>query len=100
MRYLDPPIYPPIYPDVSQARHLLIRVLVAASLLVGLWYISWQYTDSINWGAWWMALPLIVAETYSCLDAWLFGLTVWRLKRRGEPPAPQPGTTVDVLITC
>ncbi|MGM3367038.1 UDP-forming cellulose synthase catalytic subunit, partial [Escherichia coli] len=29
----------------------------------------------------------------------LFGLGVWRLKERGEPPAAPEGLTVDVLIT-
>jgi cellulose synthase (UDP-forming) len=90
----------PTYPAISPSRHLLIRVLVAANLLGGLWYLSWRYTESINWAAWWIALPLVVAETYSFLDAALLGLTVWRLKRRGEPPPPLDGTTVDVLITC
>ena len=90
----------PNYPQVSVARHAAIRVLIAANLLLGIWYISWRYTDSINWAAWWIALPLLVAETYSFLDFCLFGLTVWRLKRRGAAPPTPEHLTVDVFITC
>jgi cellulose synthase (UDP-forming) len=45
-------------------------------------------------------LALIIAETYSYLDAWLFGLTMWRLRSRPEPPSTPGDVTVDVLITC
>ena len=89
----------PTYPPISSTRHAVIRVLIAANLILGIWYLGWRYTDSINWAAWWIALPLVVAETYSVVDACLFGLTIWRLKRRGTPPRPD-GQTVDVFITC
>jgi cellulose synthase (UDP-forming) len=89
----------PTYPAISPTRHGLIRILIAANLLLGTWYLAWRYTDSINWAAWWIALPLLVAETYSFLDAVLFGLTTWRLKRRGAAPPPDQ-VTVDVFITC
>jgi cellulose synthase (UDP-forming) len=90
----------PTYPPVSSGRHALIRLLIAANLILGVWYLSWRYTASINWAAWWIALPLLVAETYSFLDACLFGLTVWRLKRWGAVPEPPDGATIDVFITC
>jgi cellulose synthase (UDP-forming) len=90
----------PKYPQISAMRHAAIRILIAANLLLGIWYISWRYTSSVNWAAWWIALPLLVAETYSFLDSCLFGLTIWRLKRRGAAPSPPEGMTVDVLITC
>jgi cellulose synthase (UDP-forming) len=81
-------------------RHLLIRILIAANLVLGLNYLIWRYFNSINWAAWVIAMGLILAETYSYLDAWLFGLTVWRLRVRKEPPPPPPRATADVFITC
>ncbi|MGB9753397.1 MAG: cellulose synthase [Roseiflexus castenholzii] len=88
-------------PDVrAELRLRLLRVLVATNLLLGFLYLSWRYTATINWTAWPIALGLVVAETYSYIDAWLFGLTLWRLKQRGEPPLPPPQATVDVFITC
>lgn len=80
-------------------RALLVRVLVVLTLLAGTTYVGWRWLFSVNWDNWWIALPLVVAETYALVDAYLFGLTVWRIKVRGEPPAPPPGATVDVLIT-
>ncbi|GIW00058.1 glycosyltransferase [Roseiflexus sp.] len=88
-------------PDVrAELRLRLLRVLVATNLLLGFLYLSWRYTATINWSAWPIALGLVVAETYSYIDAWLFGLTLWRLKQRGEPPPPPSQATVDVFITC
>lgn len=40
-----------------------------------------------------------MAETYSLIDSLLFGMTMWRLKRRPAPPPPPPDATVDVFIT-
>jgi cellulose synthase/poly-beta-1,6-N-acetylglucosamine synthase-like glycosyltransferase len=85
--------------QVSAARARWIRVLVVLTLLSGTNYVVWRWLDSINWAAWWLAVPLVLAETYSLVDAYLFGATVWRLRRRGEPPRAPAGATVDVLIT-
>lgn len=48
---------------------------------------------SINWAAWWIAIPLMLAETYSLIDSLLFGFTGWRLKKRSAPEPP-PGLSV------
>ncbi|MCS6938709.1 MAG: glycosyltransferase, partial [Roseiflexus sp.] len=84
----------------AELRLGLLRVLIAANLLLGFLYLSWRYTATINWSAWPIAIGLVIAETYSYIDAWLFGLTLWRLKQRREPPPPPPNATVDVFITC
>lgn len=77
----------------------LIRVLVVLTLVSGTSYVTWRWLFSVNWDNWWIAVPLVLAETYALVDAYLFGLTVWRIKVRGEPPPPPPGATVDVFIT-
>jgi cellulose synthase (UDP-forming) len=79
-------------------RLLLIRLIILLTAGLGLNYIVWRWIFSINWSAWWIAVPLVLAETYSLVDSLLFGLTTWRLKERGEPTPPAPGLTVDVLI--
>ena len=81
------------------ARQMLVRISVALTLTVGLVYVTWRWVDSINWSVWWIAVPLIVAETYSLTDSFLFGATMWRRKVRGEPPPPPDQVTVDVVIT-
>jgi cellulose synthase (UDP-forming) len=80
------------------ARLLLIRAVAVSAELLGLNYIAWRWAYSVNWAAWWIAVPLVLAETYSLIDSLLFGLTVWRLRPRGEPPPPPQDATVDVFI--
>ncbi|OBF09715.1 glycosyltransferase family 2 protein [Mycobacterium sp. ACS4331] len=76
-----------------------LRLLILTTALLGINYIIWRWVGSVNWSAWWIAVPLVIAETYSVIDSLLFGLTMWRLLRRDPPPAPPDGATVDVLIT-
>ncbi|WP_392544481.1 glycosyltransferase family 2 protein [Oryzobacter telluris] len=80
-------------------KQLGIRILVVLTLVLGTVYVGWRWFFSVNWPNWWIAVPLVMAETYALVDAYLFGLTVWRIKRRGEAPEPTGEETVDVLIT-
>jgi len=80
------------------ARFVWIRILALLSVLLGLNYIVWRWLDSVNWSAWWIAVPLVVAETYSLIDTFLFAATMWRAKERPAPLSPPEGTA-DVLIT-
>lgn len=76
-----------------------LRLLIVAAAILGINYIVWRWLASVNWDAWWIAVPLVVAETYSLIDSLLFGLTMWRLQHRPDPPPPPEGATVDVFIT-
>jgi cellulose synthase (UDP-forming) len=76
-----------------------LRLLVLSTAALGINYIVWRWLFSVNWPAWWIAVPLVIAETYSLVDSLLFGLTMWRLKKRPPPPSPPDGATVDVFIT-
>jgi cellulose synthase (UDP-forming) len=80
------------------ARLLAIRVIVLLTAALGINYVVWRWLYSVHWSAWWIAVPLVLAETYSLVDSLLFGLGMWRLRERGEPPPAPPGLTVDVLI--
>ncbi|MFJ4262657.1 glycosyltransferase family 2 protein [Paenarthrobacter nicotinovorans] len=75
------------------------RLIVVLTVILGVNYVAWRWMASLNWDAWWIAVPLVLAETYSLIDVMLFGLTVWNIKFR-KPPPPAPDTaTVDVFIT-
>ena len=80
-------------------RLILIRIIVVLTALLGINYVVWRWLFSVHWAAWWIAVPLVVAETYSLIDSLLFGLTMWRLKERPDPPAAPEGLTVDIFIT-
>jgi cellulose synthase (UDP-forming) len=74
-------------------------MLVVLTLALGVNYVFWRWTSSIRWSNWWIGVPLVLAETYSLIDGFLFGLAMWRIRERGEPAPPPPDATVDVLIT-
>jgi cellulose synthase (UDP-forming) len=78
---------------------LVTRLVVMLTVILGLNYVAWRWAASLNWDAWWIAVPLVLAETYSLIDVLLFGLTVWKLKIRSGAPVPPRDATVDVFIT-
>ncbi len=80
-------------------RIFILRAVIIATLLLGLNYIAWRWLFSLNWHAWWLAIPLVFSETYSLIDMALFSLTMWHARRRPAPPPAPPGLTVDVFIT-
>jgi cellulose synthase (UDP-forming) len=69
------------------------------TVVLGVNYVAWRWLASLNWEAWWIAVPLVAAETYSLIDVLLFGLTIWRLKKRDAPPPAPDDATVDVFVT-
>ncbi|HEU5431822.1 MAG TPA: hypothetical protein VFU81_09170, partial [Thermomicrobiales bacterium] len=77
-------------------RQRVIRALIVINLLLGAHYLFWRYTDSINWRSWPLAFALLAAETYSFVGAMLFGLGMWRWRRRSTHPRPRGDETVDV----
>ena len=93
---------PDLSPEAAERRRrhrlLQIRVVVVLTALLGLNYVTWRWLFSVNWDAWWIGVPLVLAETYSLVDSLLFGLGMWRLRERGEPPPAPPDLTVDVFI--
>ncbi len=77
----------------------VVRILVVLSLALGTNYVVWRWLESVEWSVWWIAVPLVLAETYSLIDAFLFGMTMWRIKERGAAPPPPDDATVDVFVT-
>jgi cellulose synthase (UDP-forming) len=84
---------------MSPVRRAVIRIIVVVTAILGVNYVAWRWLFSVNWDAWWIAVPLVLAETYSLVDSLLFGLGMWRLKERGAAPEAPEGMTVDVLVT-
>lgn len=81
------------------SRLWLLRVAAFLTVALGLNYVLWRWAASVNWDAWWIAVPLVVAETYSFVDVAFFGMTMWRAQPRPTPPPPPPDLTVDVFVT-
>ncbi|OIH96341.1 cellulose synthase [Curtobacterium sp. MCBA15_001] len=84
----------------ARRRIVAVRTVALLASLAGLNYVVWRWAASVNWHSWWIAVPLILAETYSVIDSLLFAFGAWRLRERGEPPTtPTTDVTVDVFIT-
>jgi cellulose synthase (UDP-forming) len=80
-----------------ELRIAIFRILAVADIFLGLYYLVWRYTSTLNMNALWFAIPLVVAETYSFLDTFMFAFMMWKPPRR-IPPAPRGDETVDVFI--
>jgi cellulose synthase (UDP-forming) len=89
-------------------RTLLFRYLAEINLIFGIWYLQWRITNSINFNALWLSIPLLLAEIYSYFGGVMFVIGLWRpLVRqiksldRMTPPLPKfDWPNVDVFITC
>ena len=80
-------------------RHVgVFRALGALTIVLGVAYLTWRYSSSLNQGALWFAIPLVAAETYAFVNTVLFVVMMWKPARRVSPP-PLVDGTVDVFIT-
>jgi cellulose synthase (UDP-forming) len=83
----------------AQIKTRLVQLLIVLNAVLATRYIVWRVLHSVNWDLWPLALALLAAEIFSFTDCLLFGVNMWRMRQRGEPPPPPTGATVDVLIT-
>jgi cellulose synthase (UDP-forming) len=83
---------------VSNARLFVVRLLTLFVVAFGVTYMQWRWTSTIAWDAWWIAVPLVLAETYSLSESVVYGITMWNARRRGDPPPAPKGRSVDVFI--
>ena len=87
---------------------LLFRYLVIINLIFGAWYLYWRGTASINFQAFWISIPLFLAELYSYCGGILFLIGLWRplvrqvksLKQMSPSIPEELLPTVDIFITC
>ena len=73
------------------------QALALAALTLGLLYLTWRWGWTLDPGSLWIALPLVLAETYGLVMMILLSFSCWRLADRPLPP-PLPGRDVAVLI--
>lgn len=86
-------------PRLSRNHERITRIIAVIAWLVGLYWVYWRWTASLNWNAPVFSLSLVLAETYGLISTAFLILTVSRLRHRTPPPAPD-GLKVDVYITC
>ena len=84
---------------MGPVRLFAVRIIAVLVVSFGCAYIFWRWSDTIAWSAWWIAIPLVIAETYSLSESILFAFMMWNARERTLPPVARPGLTVDVFIT-
>lgn len=87
----------------------LWQFLATVNLALGLWYLVWRWTHSLNGAALWFALPLALAETMGYLGLILFTINLWKVADYEQMPPPASfaacggdedrPVSVDVFIT-
>ncbi|MCB0104116.1 MAG: glycosyltransferase [Anaerolineales bacterium] len=74
------------------------RILAFVTVAWGTYYLIWRYTNTLNFDYLWLALLLVLAETYSYADTLFFTLMMWKPTRREAPPPADDDASVDVYI--
>ena len=70
----------------SLFRKIVFQITAIIFLTVGLEYLRWRWTNSLNPNALWFAVPLLVAETLAFFGSVLIIINYWANK----DPKPQP----------
>lgn len=83
---------------MTSTRLFVVRCMALLVVAFGGTYMAWRWSSTIAWDAWWIAIPLVLAETYSLGESVLYGVTMWNSRHRPEPPPAPVGATVDVFI--
>jgi len=81
---------PPAASTSNATRQFVFQVLATVSLAIGLWYLHWRWTDSLNLDAPWFAYTLVIAETLSFIGLVLLFFNLWQIT--DTPVAEPPGS--------
>jgi cellulose synthase (UDP-forming) len=77
---------PPLAPSVP--RELLWQFLAIVNLALGLWYLTWRWQHSLNFGALWFSVCLASAETLAYIGLVLFTINLWKVQDYPRRPPP------------
>lgn len=81
--------------EVSQTRELLFQFFGVVALMLGVWYLHYRWTDSLNMDALWFAIPLAFAETMMFIGTILVVINFWKTN---DTPKKSPPATKDEIV--
>jgi cellulose synthase (UDP-forming) len=81
---------PPADRPLSARRRTLWQVLAGATIGLGLWYLHWRWTASLNPDAMAFSVVIVLAETMAFLGTLLFFFDIWD---EGDTPRQPPPET-------
>ena len=79
----------------SPTRELLWQYLAVINLTLGVWYIYWRWTESLNFEALWYAVPLVLAETAAFIGLCLFTFNLWKVE---DTPKQSPPSLLSEVV--
>ncbi len=88
---------PPSPLPFPSRRQAVWQLLASMNLVLGIAYISWRWQHSLNWDAWYVALPLVIAETGSFFGLILFTFNLWKQEDTPQTPAPAMASEISDL---
>ena len=86
-------------PQLTPGQERIVRSLAIVSLIFGLYWIYWRWTETMNPEALVSSVALVLAETWAYISCAVRHECVAADESRAGP-APPRGVTVDVFITC
>ena len=100
---------PPVFRDgrrpaaESPRRVAVVRLVAVAALAVTAAYLTWRVAaGTVNLEAWWVAVPLLVAEIHNAFGLVLFTVALWEVDGGPTPPRAAPvaplGLRIAVLV--
>jgi cellulose synthase (UDP-forming) len=91
-------------PAAESARRVMaVRVVAVAALVVTAAYLTWRVAaGTVNLEAWWVAVPLFLAEVHNAFGLLLYTIALWEVDGGPAPPravpVASPGLRIAVLI--
>jgi cellulose synthase (UDP-forming) len=82
--------------EQSEGMQLLFQFLGIVTLMLGVWYLHYRWTDSLNMDALWFAIPLAFAETMMFIGTVLVIVNFWRIR---DTEKKSPPHTMDEVTT-
>lgn len=103
-------VEPPDFTPMSKRRTLVWQGLAGATVGLGLWYLQWRWTQSLNPDALTFSIVVALVETLFFIGTLIFYFDIWQEQDTPAKPAPQTRKdaalddtddpiTVDIFLT-
>jgi len=79
----------------SENMQLLFQFFGVLTLMLGVWYLHYRWTNSLNYDALWFAIPLAFAETMMFIGTILVVIGFWKINDTKKQTAPK---TMDEVV--
>ncbi|MEM7440276.1 MAG: glycosyltransferase [Pseudomonadota bacterium] len=81
--------HPPTFSAMSAGRTAVWHTLAGVTIGLGLWYLHWRWTASLNADALTFSIAVASAETAAFLGTLLFFFDIWREQDTPQSPPPE-----------